>query len=213
MPDTVEVTLYRALEDGKIFLNGTSKKPTCAIQLPSFTLLSATTDPYRLLKPHRDRYKMVLTFQFYSDEELENILINRAYQLGWSITDGVAESIAHRSRGTVRIALRLMEAARRVSRSVNSSYVTMDHCQRAFELEGLDDYGLTNEDRAYLSILDESQRPVRLNLLALRLGIPVKSVTEMIEPYLIRTGLIGKDERGRFLSDRGHKYIQTDKYF
>jgi Holliday junction DNA helicase RuvB len=98
----VQVTLYRALEDSKVYISSSSKKSTHAITLPSFSLLAATSEPYMLLKPHRDRYKLLLAFDYYSQDELEQILRQRSQQLEWIVEEDVTTAIAERGRGTAR---------------------------------------------------------------------------------------------------------------
>ena len=105
----VQTTLFRALEDRKIFINGNHTKKTHTLNLTNFTLLGATTDAHMLLKPLRERFRLILHFEPYSQDELNTILSQRCRQLGWEVQDEVLAQISARGRGVPRIALRLLE--------------------------------------------------------------------------------------------------------
>ena len=190
-----QTALYLALDQRKVLLSTRSNRGPQAIPLADFTLLLSTTDEYCLLQPLRDRMRLSLRLQFYSDAELVEVARRRADALGWAVAGGVVPEIARRARGTPRIALRLLQACRRVCRSVGEERITGDHLQRACELEGTDALGLGPTDRQYLAVLSESAS--RLNVVASRLGLPTRTVAEVVEPFLIRAGLVGKDDQGR----------------
>ena len=193
---SLQTTLYLALDQRKILLPGGQKgsQPT-AIAVADFTLLMATTDEYQLLQPLRDRMKLVLRFDYYEPGDLEQIARHRSRGLGWEIDQELFAAIAQRSRGTPRLALRLMEAARRVARSEGESVVTMRHLNRACDLEQIDLLGLGPTEQKYLQIVGDGS--TRLNVLASMLGLPSRTVAEVAEPYLLRAGLIAKDDQGR----------------
>ena len=206
----VQVSLYRAMEHGKIYINASKLKRTHTITLANFTLIMATTDAHSLLKPLRDRFSQILTFEYYSASELEIVLRNRSKQLGWTIEEEVFAGIAARGRGVPRIALRLLQLTRTIARSQNASIIAGDHFKQMCELEAIDEIGLDMDQRRYLRVLEEAGGSVRLNIIAMRLGIPTKTVTSIVEEFLIRTGLVGKDDGGRFLTDQGKEH--TAKY-
>ncbi len=120
------------------------------IPLAKFTLVLGTTDEYCLLSPLRDRMKLVLRFQFYAEPEIQQIVLHRAKALEWDIEDLVPPFIAKRSRGTPRLALRLLQACRRVCRALGEKRITLDHLRKACSLEGLDDQGLGPIEQQYL---------------------------------------------------------------
>ncbi len=164
------------------------------------------TDEYRLLQPLRDRMKLVLRFEFYSVEELMELTRQRSRALRWAVDDKVFAPIARRSRGTPRLALRLLQAARRVARSEGESGITLDHLERACELEQIDLLGLGPTEKAYLLVLDEGAS--RLNVIASRLGLPSRTVAEVTEPFLLRAGLVTKDDSGRRqLTAEGRRHL------
>jgi Holliday junction DNA helicase RuvB len=165
------------------------------VPLTNFTLLLATTDEYKLLAPLRDRMRLTLRFDFYPPDDLAELTRRRAAALGWAVAGDVYLPIAERARGTPRLALRLLQAARRVSRSESEDRTTLDHLLRACALEGIDALGLGPTEQQYMSVLMEGA--TRLNVIASRLGVPARTVAEVSEPFLIRTGLVTKDEQGR----------------
>lgn len=195
---SLQTALYLALDQRRVLLQGSRKGSTpVAIPLKDFTLLLATTDEYQLLQPLRDRMRLTLRFQFYKPEDLEKIVRMRAATLGWEVERDIFPQIAQRSRGTPRLALRLLQAAHRVARAEAAEVVTVAHLERACTLEGIDHLGLGPTEQQYLAILHEG--PTRLNVLASRLGLPSKTLAEVTEPFLIRAGLVVKDDQGRRL--------------
>lgn len=193
---TLQTALYLALDQRRVLLQGSRRGSTpIAVPIKDFTLLLASTDEYQLMQPLRDRMRLVLRFQFYQPEDLAQIARHRTRALGWEVEESVLPQIAQRSRGTPRLALRLLQAARRVARAGGESVVTVAHLERACQLEQIDDLGLGPTEQQYLGILLEG--PTRLNMLASRLGLPVRTVAEVTEPFLIRAGLVAKDDQGR----------------
>jgi Holliday junction DNA helicase RuvB len=206
---SLQTALYLALDQRRVLLQGSRRGSSpVGIPLQDFTLLLATTDEYQLLQPLRDRMRLTLRFQFYRPEDLETITRMRASSLGWDVGDNLFPLIAQRSRGTPRLALRLLQAAHRVSRAEASEVITIAHLERACGLEGIDHLGLGPTEQKYLSILLEG--PTRLNLLASRLGLPSRTVAEVTEPFLIRAGLVAKDDQGkRLLTAQGREHAAS----
>jgi len=191
-----QTALYMALDQRRIVLQGgRSGRGPQSIPLNDFTVLLSTTDEYKLLQPLRDRMKLTLRFEFYSAADLVELLKQRSRALGWQVKDKVLAPIASRSRGTPRLALRLLQAARRVARSEGDKDITLDHLERAFGLEQIDLLGLGPTEQQYLRILSEGAN--RLNVIASRLGLPARTVAEVTEPFLIRAELVVKDDQGR----------------
>lgn len=206
---SLQTALYLALDQRRVLLQGSRKGSTpVGIPIQDFTLLLATTDEYQLLQPLRDRMRLTLRFQFYQCDDLEKIARMRATTLGWDVNTDVFKMIAQRSRGTPRLALRLLQAGRRVARAEASHVITVAHLDRACSLEVIDPLGLGPTEQQYLSILLEG--PTRLNMLASRLGLPSRTVAEVTEPFLIRSGLVVKDDQGkRQLSAQGREHTAT----
>jgi Holliday junction DNA helicase RuvB len=200
--------LYLALDQKKVLLNTRSNRGPQAIPLNDFSILLSTTDEYCLLQPLRDRMRLVLRLQFYADAELVEVAGRRADALGWAVEGAVLPEIARRARGTPRIALRLLQACRRVCRAAGEDRITPGHLRRACELEGTDPLGLGPTDQEYLAAL--AGGATRLNVVASRLGLPARTVAEVVEPFLIRSGLICKDDQGRReLTGRGRDHLRA----
>jgi Holliday junction DNA helicase RuvB len=191
-----QTTLYLALDQKKITLGGgRTGKAVQSVPLADFTLLLSTTDEYGLLQPLRDRMKLLLRFDYYTVDDLALLVRQRATALGWRVHDATLPLIAGRARGTPRLALRLLQAARRVCRAEGDTAITAAHLSRACGLEGIDGLGLGPSERQYLQLLVGGAS--RLNVVASMLGLPTRTVSSVIEPYLLRTGLIVKDDTGR----------------
>lgn len=196
LPKSVQTALYLALDRKKVILQA-GKKGGAPISIPvaDFSLLLATTDEYQLLAPLRDRMRLVLRFEFYSVEELVQILRHRLKALGWECDEALLPEIAQRSRGVPRLALRLAQAAHRVARSEGASFITQAHLDRACLLENIDHLGLGPTEQAYLRILEGGDS--RLNVIASRIGLPARTISQVTESFLIRAGLVVKDDQGR----------------
>jgi len=191
-----QTSLFLAIDQKRIFLQGVrSGRAPQSIPLADFTLLLATTDEFRLLQPLRDRMKLALRFEFYSEDELAELLKQRSLALGWKVADKIYRRIAQRSRGTPRLGLRLLQSCRRVCRSEGEQAITIAHLDRACGLEQIDPLGLGPTEQQYLCILGEGD--TRLNVIASRLGLPARTVSQVTEPFLIRAGLLIKDDQGR----------------
>jgi Holliday junction DNA helicase RuvB len=139
--------------------------------------------------------KLTLRFDFYSVGELVELLRQRSRALRWTVDENVLAPIAARSRGTPRLALRLLQSCRRVARSEGESVITAADLDRACDLEGIDGSGLGPTEQAYLRILSEGDS--RVNVIASRIGLPLRTVAEVTEPFLIRFGMVTKDDQGR----------------
>lgn len=204
---SLQTSLYLALDKRTIFIN--TKNSTQGIPVADFTLLLSSTDEYCLLQPLRDRMKLTLRFEFYNHDELSTLTRHRCHALGWDIDDGLFPLIAQRSRGTPRIALRMLQSCRRVCRSEGEHAITIQHFRRACDLEQIDDLGLGPLERQYLSIL--AAGPSRLNVIASVLGLPPRTVAQITEQFLVRSGLIDKDKSGlRQLTAKGLEHVRRN---
>ncbi|QDU94066.1 Holliday junction DNA helicase RuvB C-terminal domain-containing protein [Lignipirellula cremea] len=202
LSETVQVSLYRALEERKLFIGG-NRKP---VNLPPFTLIGATTDEYLLTQSMRDRFKILLRLTHYSDDEMASLISQRAKRLGWEIDADSIAKLASRSRGVPRLAVRLLDSAKRVASSKASDNIDPDHIEEMLAIEGFDALGFDPVEQRYLSLLKQHQGPVRLNVIATHLGLP-KQTIEMFERDFIRLGLISKGDRGRSLTPKGIEHL------
>jgi holliday junction DNA helicase RuvB len=204
-----QTALYLALDKQALFIRGASGKPQ-GIPIADFTLLIATTDEYCLLQPLRDRMKLLLRYEFYSVEELVGVLRQRIRAWQWTADETVLAAIAERSRGTPRLALRLLQSCHRVCRSIGETELTPEHLNQACELEQIDQLGLGPTEQTYLRILADS--PTRLNVIASLLGLPPRTVSQVTEAFLLRARLITKNQHGlRELTALGRDYLSTSR--
>lgn len=207
-----QTALYLALDKRRIILSGGSKSSGTpqSIPLADFALLLASTDEHCLLQPLRDRMRLLLRFSYYCVEELTTVLLQRARALGWEIHEELLPQIAQRARGTPRIALRILQACRRVARSEGEFTITAAHLDRACTLDQLDELGLGPTEQQYLEALAAGNS--RLNVLSSILGLPSRTVSTVIEPFLIRAGLLVKDDTGRRqLSAKGREHLSASR--
>lgn len=201
LPPSSAVTLYRALEERKLFLG---KKHV--VRLPEFCLIGATTHEHLLAPSLRDRFRILIRLSHYGEDEMFELLRQRAKRLGWTIHDEAVRQLAIRSRGVPRLGVRLLEASRRTAGAAGTDLITVAHVRRMCEAEQIDPLGLDAIEQKYLRVLRDGNGPVRLNLLQAALGLPRPSI-EMFEGDFIRLGLISKTEKGRMLTPKGIEHL------
>ena len=211
MPKPAQTQLYRAMAEQKVFLSGNVfgfKVHTVA--LPTFTLLAATTEEYALAKPLRDRFEMVLRFRFYEHQEIAEIVDRRIRQIGWKTEPEVTRRISQRAKGIPRNALRLLKSAQRVAVSQGSAMIEVTHLEQACQHEGIEPhFGLDAGEQAYLKLLAKASVPVQPMTLTAALGLPLATVQNITEAFLLRQGLIQRTPRGRRLTDEGLAFVKT----
>ncbi len=207
----VEEVLYPAMEDGQLDLiigEGPSAR-SVRIDLSRFTLVGATTRAGLLTTPLRDRFGIQMRMQFYSADELVAILVRQAEKLNMSLSaDGAAE-IATRSRGTPRVAGRLLRRVRDIALVDGADIVTAEFADAALTRLDVDKRGLDGMDRRYLTSLVEfyGGGPVGIDTIAAVLSEQRDMLEDVIEPYLMQTGLLMRTPRGRCLSQTGWAYL------
>lgn len=207
-----QVQLYRAVAEYQVFLSGASfgRAPVPASVQP-FTLIAATTDAYALQKPLRDRFEVTLHFEYYSHAELIEILAQRAPRLGWPVDHAVLQEIAQRAHGVPRVALNLLRACWRTIESQGRDRITRQCALETFEREGIDALGLNPDERRYLELLATSQW-ARLGTLAAHMDLPGTTLAGVIEPQLIRLGLIERQaDSQRVITNTGLEHLATDR--
>jgi Holliday junction DNA helicase RuvB len=204
----VEEILYPAMEDRALDLmigEGPSAR-SVRIDLPPFTLVGATTRAGLVTTPLRDRFGIPLRLQFYTVAELESVVTRAGRLLAMDLTPEGAREIASRSRGTPRIAGRLL---RRVRDFAGANTVDRAAADRALNRLEVDALGLDAMDRRYLMMIADIYRggPVGVETLAAGLSEPRDTVEEVVEPYLIQTGLVARTARGRMLNPAAWKHL------
>ena len=207
----VEEVLYPAMEDFAIdvLLGKESSTRSLRLELPHFTLIGATTRAGLLSAPLRDRFGIISKLEFYKKEELTKIVLRSAKVLSVPIEEDGAKSIAMRSRGTPRLANRLLRRIRDFADVKFEGVITKDVAEESLDLLNVDKLGLDQNDRAYLTaIVDKySGGPVGLETLAVSLGEDSGTVEDMIEPYLLLQGLIDRTKRGRVATESAYRHL------
>jgi Holliday junction DNA helicase RuvB len=207
----VEEVLYPAMEDRALDLmigEGPSAR-SVRIELPRFTLIGATTRQGLLTTPLRDRFGIPVRLNFYTVEELEQVVRRAARLLGAGLSGDGAQEIARRSRGTPRIAGRLLRRVRDFAHAAGSETIDMDLADKALSRLEIDALGLDAMDRRYLTMIADlyGGGPVGVETLAAGLSEPRDTLEDVIEPYLIQLGLIARTARGRCLNGRGYAHL------
>lgn len=214
---TVEEILYPAMEDYKLDIligQGPSAK-TMKIPLPPFTLIGATTRAGLLTPPLRERFGVIFRLDFYSSEELKQIVFRSASILSIKIEEGGAWEIAKRSRGTPRVANRLLKRVRDFAQVEANGVIDAEIARTSLNRLEIDEEGLDKMDRQLLSIIIEKfdGGPVGLNTLSAAIGEEKDTIEEVYEPFLIQQGFIKRTSKGRVATKRAYIHLGvTNKY-
>ncbi|MEE4316776.1 Holliday junction branch migration DNA helicase RuvB [Erythrobacter dokdonensis] len=208
----VEEVLYPAMEDRALDLiigEGPSAR-SVRIDLPPFTLIGATTRQGLLTTPLRDRFGIPVRLNFYTHEELDRVVTRAAGLLGLAIEPEGAREIARRSRGTPRVAGRLLRRVRDFADVAGAGSVTRAVADEALTRLEIDRLGLDLMDRRYLAMIATTYKggPVGIETLAAGLAEPRDTIEDVVEPYLIQLGLVARTARGRVLNDAGWEHLE-----
>lgn len=209
-----EELLYPAMEDARLDITigkGQSAK-TRSIPLPQFTLVGATTRVGSLTSPLRDRFGLIQRLRFYEVDELTEIVLRTAQILDTPIQTDGAEEIARRSRGTPRIANRLLRRVRDYAQVKNLGIIDLEVAAVGLELFNVDPMGLDWTDRLVLSTMIEQFKggPVGLEAVAAATGEDAKTIEEVYEPYLLQIGFLNRTTRGRVVTEAGYEHLGYD---
>ncbi|MBQ5580437.1 MAG: Holliday junction branch migration DNA helicase RuvB [Clostridia bacterium] len=207
----VEEILYPAMEDNAIDIiigKGPSAR-SIRLELPYFTLVGATTRMGLLSAPMRDRFGVILRLELYSPEELAQIVTRSAQILGIEIDPEGAEEIACRSRGTPRIANRLLKRARDFAEVVGNGTITKADADLALSRMEIDPLGLDNIDRMLLTAMVRNYNggPVGLDTIAAAIGEDATTIEDVYEPYLMQIGFLSRTPRGRMVTPAGYRHL------
>ncbi len=207
----VEEILYPAMEDFSLdFIIG--KGPSArSVQIPlkKFTLVGATTKAGMLSSPLRDRFGVLSRLEMYSVDELAEIVRRSAVKLGTEIDEDASQEVAKRSRGTPRIANRLLRRVRDFSAVVKHETVTLEDTKRALDMLEIDELGLDNIDiRLLTSMIDKfGGGPVGLDTLAATINEDSNTIEDVYEPYLLQLGFVSRGPRGRMATAKAYEHI------
>ena len=212
---TVEEILYPAMEDGKIDIiigKGPSAR-SYQLSLPRFTLVGATTRAGKLSAPLRDRFGVVLRLEMYTPEELSQIVHRSAKILNISVDNEGAYKIASRSRGTPRIANRLLKRSRDFAEVKYDGVITSEAAESALGSMEIDELGLDSIDRRLLMTMVKNYNggPVGLETISAAIGEESVTIEDVYEPYLMQIGFLARTPRGRIVTPAGYRHLGINK--
>lgn len=210
---SAEEMLYLAMEDFRVDVM-VGKGPgasSISLEIAPFTLVGATTRSGMLPTPLRDRFGFTAFLEFYDEDELSEVINRSAARLGISIERPAIVELARRSRGTPRIANRLLRRVKDYSAVNQHSTISNQTVESAMELFGVDKRGLDRVDRELLGLLAKkfNAKPVGLSTLAVALGEEPETIEAVIEPFLIRSGLLARTQRGREITQSGIDHLAS----
>ena len=212
---SVEEVLYPAMEDYQldIMIGEGPAARSIKLELPPFTLVGATTRAGLLTSPLRDRFGIVQRLEFYSVADLTKIVMRTARLSGSEIEEAGAHEIARRSRGTPRIANRLLRRARDYSEVKGDGRITAEMADLALNMLNVDQHGFDHMDRRMLLAMLEKfgGGPVGVDSLAAAISEERDTIEDVLEPYLIQQGFVMRTPRGRVLTDHAYRYFGVDK--
>ena len=212
---SVEEILYPAMEDGEldILIGKGPAARSIRIELPKFTLIGATTRAGQLSTPLRDRFGVTHRMEYYKLEELKEIIRRGTSILNVKYDEDGIEEIARRSRGTPRIANRLLKRARDYALVTGNGVLDKESVNGILKLLGVDENGLDELDRNILKsiITVYNGGPVGIETLSLLLGEDKRTIEEVYEPYLVKIGFIKRTQRGRIVTEHGYRHLGLEK--
>ena len=214
IPAVVEEVLYSAMEDFTInvVIGQEGKSRSIKIDLPPFTLVGATTRAGDLSNPLRDRFGIVNKLEFYSDEELSQIVKRTSSVLSMNINDDAAMELARRSRKTPRLANRLFKRVRDFALVEGTGLIDLDITLKALERLNVDTYGLDNIDIEYLKALITKFNggPVGVETISTAIGEEITTIEDVVEPFLLQEGFIKRTRSGRVACEKAYKHLGID---
>lgn len=214
IPSFVEEILYSAMEDFTInvVIGAEGKSRSVKIDLPPFTLVGATTRAGDLSSPLRDRFGIVNKLEFYTNEELANIVKRTSKVMSMNITDEAALELAKRSRKTPRIANRLFKRVRDFALVEGDGLIDLDITLKALDRLNVDAYGLDNIDIEYLEALINKFNggPVGVETISTAIGEEISTIEDVVEPFLLQEGFIKRTRSGRVATELAYKHLGID---
>lgn len=214
MPSYIEEILYPAMEDFvlDIIIGGEGNTRNIRINLPPFTLVGATTRAGDLTSPLRDRFGIIAKLQYYTNEELVDIVKRTSRVLNISIEDDASLELARRSRGTPRIANRLFKRVRDFALVEGNGIINLDITKRALERLKIDDMGLDDTDHQLLRAIIEKFNggPVGIESVASSIGEEVTTIEDVYEPYLLQQGFLKRTPRGRIATPLAYEHLKIE---
>jgi len=210
-----QLVLLTTVSEKKLYVpSSISSVPSCIIDLPNFAMIFAMTDEYQIQAPLRNRMRIYCRFDYYSVEDLVDIVRQKADELNAAYeSEEVLYIIAQRAKRTPRLALNNnLQTCLNVSKSHSRNMIALEDVHEAFNYLQIDELGLDRLDRSYLGILLDSG-PSTLSVLSSKLSMPSLTIQRVIEPYLLREGFINKGKSSaRIITQKGRNHIETTSF-
>ena len=215
IPKFIEEILYSAMEDFEldIVVGQEGSTRSIKIDLPPFTLVGATTRAGDISAPLRDRFGIVSKLNYYTEEELKNIIKRTSRVLGMDIEDNAALELARRSRKTPRVANRLFKRVRDFACVKGESLITLDTTRTSLQRLKVDKYGLDSIDIEYLDAIINKFNggPVGVETISSAIGEEQSTIEDVVEPYLMQEGFIKRTPRGRVVTEKSYEHLNNLK--
>ena len=216
MPRFIEEILYSAMEDFTldIIVGSDASSRSIKIDLPPFTLVGATTRVGDLTGPLRDRFGIIAKLNFYTIDELKDIVLRTSRVLDSEISEDAAIELARRSRGTPRVANRLFKRVRDFALVMGSGYIDLDITKVALDKLKVDEFGLDATDYNLLQSIIEKFNggPVGIDALAASIGEEAGTIEDVYEPYLLQNGFLKRTSRGRVVTEKAYNHLRKENY-
>jgi len=214
IPKSVEEYLYSAMEDFRVdFITGSGAfAKTINLRLENFTLVGSTTRPGLLSSPLRDRFGLSYHLDYYDEKDLADIIIRSANLMNMTIDKDSSLEIAKRSRGTPRIANRLLRRVRDFAEVKNIKKLKVELIHKSLEIEGVDSLGLDRLDRQYLNIIAKNYQggPVGIEAISASLNEDQATLSDVVEPFLLKIGFIIRTSQGRKITKEASNHLGLD---
>lgn len=205
MTKIAEEFLYPVMEDFKLDITSKVNKQEkiMSMDLPKFTMVGATTEAGSLSSPLHDRFKLRFELELYDNETLANLISKNAEKLNVKMNEDVLLKLAASSRGTPRLANGLLEWVRDYAVAKNINNISVSELKQALAMRGIGLDGSTKQDRKYLKFLRNQDKPIGVSTIASSINIELRTIVNVIEPFLLRKGLIAKTTGGRIATTKG----------
>ena len=214
MPRFIEEILYSAMEDFTldIIVGSEASSRSIKIDLPPFTLVGATTRVGDLTGPLRDRFGIISKLNYYTEDELKDIILRTSRVLDSEISEEAAIELARRSRGTPRVANRLFKRVRDYALVMGSGYIDLKITKVALDKLKVDEFGLDATDYNLLESIIEKFNggPVGIDALAASIGEEAGTIEDVYEPYLLQNGFLKRTSRGRVVTEKAYKHLRKE---
>jgi Holliday junction DNA helicase RuvB len=212
LSDRCQDILLKALDEQVLIIpNKKQSQRNAKIPLAGFLCIFSLTDEFKIASPLRQRFPIQCRFTFYDYASIRQIVFQRSIACGWKLeSEEIPDAIAARSKQIPRLGLRLLQGSWRVARSYDENTIRFSHVNEAIEQAGLDSIGCDQLEQSFLRLLYKANKPVRLNVIGSSLGLPPRTISSVVEDFLVRADLIERLVEGRALTTKGRIHVEEN---